>query len=90
MVTNHRSHFGFTKRLFLSDNFFPIHDKSNIFKLNTFSNITGQALDQDLVPRFNPHLLTTGLYYCIHSTNLPDAPNYALVLKINHFPNFRS
>ncbi len=71
MVTNHRPYFGITQRLFVCNNFFSIDDESDILKLDTLSNITGQALDQDLISRFDAHLLTPGFHYSIHSKNLP-------------------
>ena len=49
VLTNHRSYFGIIQRLFFYNNIFPIYDESNILKLDAFSNITGQALDQDLI-----------------------------------------
>ena len=45
MVTNHRFYFGFAQRFFICNNFFSIYDKSNILKLDAFSNITGQTLN---------------------------------------------
>ena len=73
VVTNHRFYFSFAQRLFICNNFFSIYDKSNILKLDAFSNITGQTLDQDLISRFNTYLLPAGFHYSIHSKNLLEA-----------------
>ncbi len=73
MVTNHRFYLGSAQRLFICNNFFAIYDKSNILKLDAFSNITGQTLDQDLISRFNTYLLPAGFHYSIHSKNLLEA-----------------
>ncbi len=73
VLTNHRSYFGTIQRLFFCNNIFPIYDKSDILKLDTFSNIPKQALDQDLISCFDAHLFTTSFHYSIHSNILLDA-----------------
>ena len=66
VFTNHRFYLRLFKCPFVCDNVFSIHDEPNIAKLNTFSDITMQALHQDTIACFNAYLFAPGFHHGIH------------------------